>query len=205
VEGYQVRSFDCELGSHFHHGCVSEGPPIIPYGRISQVRFGTLAFPPWAFPAWRGLSAGSHTPHFRGLPIASFHLMRQLIASSVSGCRAADETTKCPESLCPMSILKLHRGDLPRSPPRTLLLGHRSYGLMRQSQVTLPYFGLSLVRGVFAGCYQPLLPPGPSRRYLCESFRRCLGPYHDGLQVAFACYFPCNIGLPPQGFQVGLP
>ena len=119
-----------------------------------------MAFPPWAFPAWRGLSVGSHTPHFRGLPIASFHLMRQLIANSVSGCRAADETTKCPESLCPMSILKLHRGNLPRSPARTFLLGHRSYGLMRQSQVTLPYFGFSLVRGVFAGCYQPLLPPG---------------------------------------------
>ena len=124
-------------------------------------RFETLAFPPWAFPAWRGLSVGSHTPHFRGLPIASFHLMRQLIANSGSGCRAADETTKCPESLCPMSILKLHRGNLPRSPARTLLLGHRSYGLMRQSQVTdSPYFGFSPVRGVFAGCYQPLLPPG---------------------------------------------
>jgi hypothetical protein len=46
---------------------------------------------------------------------------------------------------------------------------------MRQSQVTLPYFGLGLVRGV------------------------------DGLQVALACYFPCNIGLPPQGFWVGVP
>ncbi len=76
---------------------------------------------------------------------------------------------------------------------------------MRQSRVTLPYFSLGLVRGVFAGCYQPLLSLGPSRRYLCKSFRRCLGPYHDGLQVALACYFPCNIGLPPQGFQVGVP
>jgi hypothetical protein len=27
VEGYQARSFDCELGSHFHHGYVFEGPP----------------------------------------------------------------------------------------------------------------------------------------------------------------------------------
>ena len=31
--------------------------------------------------------------------------MRRLIASTVSGCRAADESTKCPESLCPMSKL----------------------------------------------------------------------------------------------------
>ena len=34
-----------------------------------------------------------------------------------------------------------------------------------------------LVREVFAGCYQPLLLPGFSRRYLCESFLRCLVPY----------------------------
>jgi uncharacterized repeat protein (TIGR03803 family) len=25
VEGYQARSFDCELGSHFHHGQASDG------------------------------------------------------------------------------------------------------------------------------------------------------------------------------------
>ena len=32
----------------------------MPYGRISQVRFEVLAIPlPWAFPAWRGLSADS--------------------------------------------------------------------------------------------------------------------------------------------------
>jgi len=43
VEGYQARSFDCELGSHFHHGYVFEGPPIMPDGRISQVRFEVLA------------------------------------------------------------------------------------------------------------------------------------------------------------------
>src|SRR5271163_1493227 len=43
-------------------------------------------------------------------------------------------TTKCPESLCLMS-----------PPPRALLLGLRSYGLMRQSRVALPYFGFCLV------------------------------------------------------------
>ena len=41
-------------------------------------------------------------------------------------------------------------------------------------------FGLSLVRGVSAGCDQPLLLAGPSRRYLCESFPGCLGPCHSG-------------------------
>ena len=48
----------------------------------------------------------------------------------------------------------------------------------------LPYFGLSLVGGVSAGCYQPLLPAGPSRRYLCESFPGCLGPCHGGFRGA---------------------
>src|ERR1019366_1271018 len=50
VEGYQARSFDCELGSHFHHGYVFGGPPIMPDGRISQVRFEVLASRPCAFP-----------------------------------------------------------------------------------------------------------------------------------------------------------
>jgi hypothetical protein len=143
----------------------------------------------------RGSSADSHTPRTRGLPIASFPLMRRLIVGSVSDRRAVDETAKCPESLCPISALPLSGRRVP-PPRRTLLLRLRSYGLMRQSRVTLPSFGFCLVRGVFAGCYQPLLPPGSSRRYLCQSFPRCLDPYHDGLRVALTCYFTRNIGLP---------
>ena len=50
VEGYQPHPFGCEVGSQFHHGHVSRGPPIIPDSRFSRVRFGTLAFLPWAFP-----------------------------------------------------------------------------------------------------------------------------------------------------------
>ena len=46
ARGYQSRSFDCELGSHFHRGYVFEGPPIMPDGRISQVRFEVLAARP---------------------------------------------------------------------------------------------------------------------------------------------------------------
>jgi hypothetical protein len=33
----------CKVGSQFHHSHVSRGPPIIPDGRISQVRFEVLA------------------------------------------------------------------------------------------------------------------------------------------------------------------
>jgi hypothetical protein len=49
-------------------------------------------------------------------------------------------TTKCPESLCLMLALPPSGRRVP-SPPRTLLLGLRSYRLMRQSRVALLSFG----------------------------------------------------------------
>jgi hypothetical protein len=51
-------------------------------------------------------------------------------------------TTKCPESLCLMLALPPSGRRVP-PPPRTLLLGLRSYGLMRQSRVALLSFGFS--------------------------------------------------------------
>jgi len=62
-------------------------------------------------------------------------------------------TTTCPESPCLTLALPLSGRRVP-SPPRPLLLVHRSYRLIRQSYVALLYFGSSLVEGVFAGCYQ---------------------------------------------------
>jgi len=188
------------MGSHFHRGHVSRGPPIIPDGRVSRVRFETLAFPPWVFPSsprvkrWLTYAPVSVVyPKPRSASCVGF------IAGSVSGLRADDETAKCPESLCPILALPPSRRRTP--PPRkTLLLRPCSYGLMRRSHLALPYFSFCLVGEVFAGCYQPLLPPGSSRRYLCQSFPRCLDPYHDGLQVAFTCCFPCNIGLPQKSY-----
>jgi hypothetical protein len=52
-----------------------------------------------------------------------------------------------------------------------------------------------------AGRYQPLGPRGSSRRYLCESFPRRLGPYHDGPQLALTPYFLCGIGLPQKSYR----
>ena len=72
------------------------------------------------------------------------------------------------------------------TPRSSLLQTHSSIPLALLS------FGLSLVRGVSAGCYQPLLLAGPSRRYLCESFPGCLGPCHGG-PVECICLF-----LPPR-------
>ena len=54
----------------------------------------------------------------------------------------------------------------------------------------------SLARTVFAGCCQPLLGTGPSRRYLCQSFPTCLDPCSGRSQGARARCFPQDIGLP---------
>ena len=163
-----------------------------------------MAFLPWAFPASRGLSAGSHTPGFRGLPTASSHRMRRLDAGSESGHHAAHETAKCPESLRPISVMPQSGSCIP-PPQRALPLRHRYYGLMRQSLLVLLSFGLSLVRGVFAGCYQPRLPAAPSRRYLCESFLGCLVPCHGG-PIRCSCLFLPRCHRPsPTGVWVGFP
>jgi len=53
-----------------------------------------------------------------------------------------------------------------------------------------------LARMVFAGCCQPRLGTGPSRRYLCRSFPTCLDPYSGCSQGARARCFPQDIGLP---------
>jgi hypothetical protein len=63
---------------------------------------------------------------------------------------------------------------------------------------------LSLVWRVFAGCCQPLLVDGPSRRYLCGSFPGCLDLSHGGPRGAHGRYFPPGVGLPralPTGRQ----
>src|SRR6266849_3863523 len=49
-------------------------------------------------------------------------------------------TAKCPESLCLMLALPPSGRRVP-PPPRTLLPGHSSYGLIRQTRVTLLSFG----------------------------------------------------------------
>jgi hypothetical protein len=61
-EAYQSRSFDCELGSHFHHGYVFGGLPIMPDGRISPVRLKSWPLVREPSHSQRGSSAGSRTP-----------------------------------------------------------------------------------------------------------------------------------------------
>jgi hypothetical protein len=130
--------------------------------------------------------------------------MRTAPVGSVSDHRAEHGTAKCPESLCLTSALP-PSGRREPPPARTLLPGHGSYGLIRQSRPALPYFGLSLVRGVSAGCYQPLLPAGPSRRYLCESFPGCLGPCHGGSAECTCLFLPPRHRPSPVHYRGRLP
>jgi hypothetical protein len=58
-----------------------------------------------------------------------------------------------------------------------------------------PWLRLALFHGVFAGCRQSLLQDGPSRRYLRNSFPRCLDPYPGASPGALTRYFPGDIGL----------
>ena len=57
--------------------------------------------------------------------------------------------------------------------------------------------GATLGHQVCAGCGQPLLGRGPSRRYLCTSFPACLDLYPGGSCGASARFFPHDSGLPP--------
>jgi hypothetical protein len=119
-----------------------------------------------------------------------------LMAGSVPDHRADGEPAKCPESLCLMLALPPSGRRVP-APPRTLLLGLRSYRLMRQSRVALPYFGLwprswSLRRLLPAPAATGILPtlslrilpqmPSPVPRQVPQS--------------AFTCFLLCVIGLP---------
>jgi len=67
---------------------------------------------------------------------------------------------------------------------------------MRRSPPALPSFGLSLVPGVCAGCHQPLLPAGPSRRYSANLSSDAWSHATAVPQTACACFFVCVIGLP---------
>jgi hypothetical protein len=56
--------------------------------------------------------------------------------------------------------------------------------------------GLCLGPSVCAGCYQPRLRLGPSRRYLCESVLTCLDLYPGSSSGASTRFFPDDFGLP---------
>src|SRR5215813_3835986 len=90
-----------------------------------------------------------------------------------------------------------HRRVVPAPPQRALPLLPRSYGLMRPTTLLAQLSAPLYIPRVFAGCGEPLLEDGGSRRYLCVSVPRCLDLYPGGVVGACTHYFPTTIGLPP--------
>jgi hypothetical protein len=75
-------------------------------------------------------------------------------------------------------------------PPRKLLPGPSSYGLIRQSRLALLSFGLWPPSRSLCRLLPALLPTGSSRRYLCQSFLRCLSPYPGGPSECLCLVLP---------------
>src|SRR4029434_9142802 len=127
------------------------------------------------------------------------------MAGSVPDHRADDGPAKRPESLYPIpGVTPIGETHLP-SPQRTLLLLLRSYGLIRQSQRALLYFGFASLEESSQVVNQSLLPAGPSRRYLRESFLGCLILYPGGPTACLYLFLPlCHLPS-TQGAWVGFP
>jgi hypothetical protein len=179
----------------------------MPDGRVSQVRFEALAFQRRTFPSaakfkrWCTCAPPSNgllIPSFLALTAVWYTRFYQAEPAPVVG------TTKCPESLLPdVGVTFIRETCTP--PPGTLLPVPSSYGLIRQSPVALPYFGVWPRSRSLCRLLPALLPPGSSRRYLCESFLRCLSPYPGGLLSAFAWFF-LSLHRPSPSFdRVGFP
>ena len=170
------------------------GPPYDPGRSDFPSPVLTSAFPSRTSHSGRNAPADSeHAPSRCSSPRSSFLFQGSGDPGSVSGAVPGPPSAQSPFA---------HPRVLPRmggclaSPRRALPPLPRSYGLIRQSHpLALPRF-VSLERSVFAGCCQPLLGTGPSRRYLCGSFAGCLDPYPGGPRGARARFFPRGIGLP---------
>src|SRR5215510_7568065 len=141
----------------------------------------------------------TYAPSSLGLTTASTHLLAYGLWSVL--CPTTVLWVSPPSAQSPFAPRRCDptgKTQLP-SPQRTLLLLPRSYGLIRQSQRPLLYFGFGLVGGVFAGCHQSLLPAGPSRRYLRESFLGCWIPYPGGPTACASLFLPLCHRPSPQG------
>src|SRR5438094_760843 len=175
-------------------------PPDNP-GRPNFSRSGLEPWPILHEPSQtpRGLSADSHTPHDSGLPTASFHLRRRLIPTL---CPDIARMTKPPSVQSPFAPRPVLPARGRRVPPPGRALPHRlrSYGLMRRSRHLTYPSAHRLVRGVFAGCYQPRLLAGSSRRYCLRVFPRMPEPMSRRSPVSSA--FPKNrSGRLPASFR----
>jgi hypothetical protein len=173
-------------------GHVSVSPPTIPDGGISPVRFW-----PWLSP--RRLPAGSET--LRLTPSAPRTAAvcceaRPPIKGPATPARCLGPTPGPPGAQSPFARGRRYRPR--RGVARPVGGRYPAVHATTDSRASpAPSHRLvGLGRRVFAGCGQPLLGAGPSRRYLCGSFLGCLDLYPGGPQGARARFFPWGVGLP---------
>ena len=178
------------------HG--SQGPPKIPDGQISRVRFQTLAChrrPSQSLERFKRWFV--YTPATPGLPTAS-PPKAVICVSPVLSSRPPRRPRKPPSVQSPFAQLGgyLRWGDVLR------LLGESYFSFIARTGSCAAPVGLSppsafgLVQRVLAGCNQSLLPTAASRRYLRQSVLGCWIPYPGGTPCARACFFHGVIGLP---------
>lgn len=143
------------------------------------------------------LSARPHTPLIRTVYSATSPRLR---CHRLPGTESHDgvvlQAITVPRAPSPERRRYLHlaRDSYPRRQALPRLC--RSYGLMRRTEILprprVPPCAASLCRWLRA----LLLAVGPSRRYLRESFSRCLDPYPGAPHGASTRFFPWDIGLP---------
>src|SRR5439155_18480415 len=132
-EGFQSCSFDCRVGSQFHHSHVSRGPSCHPGRWAFPSPVGDPGCPLAVFPlTWRLKCAPTSPPLRQGLLPGSLTLFRcPPRPSSVSG-GGISRHPPCPRAPSPHGgITSL--GDPSHGPRLALPNRRRCYGLMLQT------------------------------------------------------------------------
>ena len=179
-------------------GHVSEGPPTIPDGRISRVRFwprpSTLSRIP-AFPSTQKLKRWlAYTAVVLGLPGAS---LRQLsLVRFRLYVRARSQLSKPPSAQSPFAHVRYYRR---WQVVKQLVRGHSPSFIAHTGSCASPnssfLFRVLLITNVFAGCCPPLLEVGHSRHYLCNPCAGDWTPTPPCSSGALTRFFPKDIGL----------
>ena len=133
-----------------------------------------------------------YAPLHPGLPLGLGRIMAKLISARSPRLPTARQVPRAPSPASGVTVSGATSSVASAgiAPPSSLLRAHAP------DQIPPIAYGRGLGRWVFAGCRQPLLGDGPSRRYLHKSFPRCLDPYPGAPHGASARFFPCGIGLP---------
>src|SRR5271167_1148085 len=120
-------------------------------------------------------------------PSPGYGLVCPVLSSRARACRRNHQVPRVPLPDVGVTFI--------REPCIRLLRGHYSPFLAPTDSFVSPIelsppSVCSLVRGVLAGCYQPLLLAGLSRRYLRNSFLRCLALNPDGPTECTCLFLP---------------